>query len=516
MTFPRPPPAPPPASNGFGMPRLPGLAQRWLEEEPPEGRFYVYGAGSHTHGLLDCLAASPQGTLLGLVDRRAAALGGVCFGAPVISPEALAERDFDQVLVSFDRDERELVAGLAAAGVSQEKIRVLYADPRLRARHGDACAAALLAAAGVDPAADNPAAPRPVVLSANGDPTVDPAALAGVVSGALAIIVHPTPPVVWPGPAIRLHPWEAGVIPALLRRLGPRPVYLSLGGRLAELATFDGFAAACRPTVVETPRLEIAGSGVVDYFPGLPAAPRVYDLGQVERDRFGAAQRDGGGALVWITDFTEIPADETVDEAARRRELIAVLSGLDGVSLDIIRPAALDPACERTPPVARLDLDGRVRDVTMTRNAARRLARLFDAGLIPPPPAGDSAASRTVSPAFALLAEAGLPLIVSAQWTAMAELTKAYGAGAVVDEWRSEALRPLFAAAGRDGWLASRREGAHRLYRHMLARNEQTLGRVAAALGKETGLFSAAGSGVMPGLHASFLRRPGIINSSAE
>lgn len=482
MTFSRLSPAPPP--DRFGMPRLPGLARRWLEEAPPEGAFYIYGAGSHTQRLLDCFANAPHATLLGLVDRRAAALNGACFGLPVISPEALAEQDFDQILVSFDRDEGEVVAGLTAAGTPQNKIRVLYADPRLRARHGDACAAALLAAAGVDLAMENPAAPRPVVLFGNGAPTVDPAALAGAIPGALAIIVQPTPPVVWPGPTIRLHAWEAGVIPALLRRLGPRPVYLSLGGRLAELATFDGFAAACRPTVVETPRLEIAESGVIDYFPGLPATPRVYDLGQVERDRFGAAQQDDGAALVWITDFTEVPNAEAACEAALRRELIAALSDLGGVSLDVIRPAALDPACERAPPVARLDLDGRVRNVAMTWNAARRLARLFDAGLIPPPPAGDSAASRTaVSPAFALLAEAGLPLIVSAQWTAMAELTMAYGAGTVVEEWRSEALRPLFAAAGRDGCLASYREGAHRLYRHMLMRNQEALELVAAALG---------------------------------
>jgi len=385
--------------------------------------------------------------------------------------------------VSFDRDEEEMVAGLTAAGVPQNKIRVLYADPRLRARHGDACAAALLAAAGVVPAAENPAAPRPVVLLGHGAPTVDPAALAGAVPGALAIIVQPTPPVVWPGPSIRLHAWEAGVIPALLRRLGPRPVYLSLGGRLTELAAFDGFAAACRPTVTETPLLEIVGSGVVDYFPGLPAAPRSYDLGQVERNRFGAVQRDGGAALAWITDFTETPNVETVDEAARRRELIAVLSGLDGVSLDVIRPAALDPACERAPPFARLDLGGRVRDMAMTANAARRLARLFDAGIIPPPSDDDPAAARLVTHAFALLVEAGLPLIVSARWSAMAALTAAHDAGAVVEEWRGETLRPLFAAAAGDGWLAARREGAHRLYRHMLARNGQALERVAAALG---------------------------------
>lgn len=472
------PPAP------FGLPRLPDSLEDWLAAASFEGRYLIYGAGVHTRALLDLLRRRPGGALpVALVDRRAAELG-VVDGIRVIAPDALPAWSFERILVSFDRDEGEIVDFLLGLGVPLDRIQVIYADPGFRARRAAFDANTLLNAV-------NGRQCRRVVILGRPEPAVAPEALALALPDALLIDLRagssrsPETAPDWPAPVIRLHPWEAAVTPALLRQLGRPPTYLALGGRLSALAGFDGLPAACERLVVEAGR-DIPASvpadlivddcddghdrmGRLSWFTGLGVAPRVLDLGQVERARFGDADRTKGPALVWLDDLSTAPS-------ASRPLIDPLLAQAPGLTIDHIHPDAADAPPERIFPPPERDFDGRVLRYRLRSIAARRLVRLFDGAVIPP--SDDPHRAQRVSWAFTTLIEAGVPVIIDRGWTRMADLVARRDAGIVVDNWGAD----LPSLAWRDGFLNRYRPGVERLRDHMLNANRAALARIAAAL----------------------------------
>ncbi len=115
----------------FGAPRQLDLVAQFCLDHLPGGRIYVYGAGTHTRGLLPALLSQPHLTVLGIVDRLAAALPEF-EGLPVVSPQALQDLTFDYVLLSHNQYEAEMTTQLAALGIAADKIVPIYLNPRFR------------------------------------------------------------------------------------------------------------------------------------------------------------------------------------------------------------------------------------------------------------------------------------------------------------------------------------------------------------------------------------------------
>lgn len=112
----------------FGGPKDLRLARDFLRTTLRPGVVYVYGAGSHSHAIFDALTLHPDLTLAGFIDQRAAELKDF-EGHEIITLEQLADREYDYVLVSYNRLESKLIDRLEAAGVPRERIQPLYSAP---------------------------------------------------------------------------------------------------------------------------------------------------------------------------------------------------------------------------------------------------------------------------------------------------------------------------------------------------------------------------------------------------
>ena len=115
----------------FGAPRSLDLVEHFCRDNLPAGRIYVYGAGTHTRGLLPALLRQSNLTVLGIVDRLAAALPEFA-GLPVVSPQALTNLSFDYILLSHNQYEAEMTAQLRALGIAAEKIVPIYLNAAFR------------------------------------------------------------------------------------------------------------------------------------------------------------------------------------------------------------------------------------------------------------------------------------------------------------------------------------------------------------------------------------------------
>jgi hypothetical protein len=112
----------------FGGPRDLDMARRFIDTRLPAGRLFIYGAGVHTNEIFDALNRNSRRHLLGVVDRRAAALK-TYRGLPVITPEDLPGQDFDYILVSYNRDEFDITRSLSELGIAADKIMPIYTHP---------------------------------------------------------------------------------------------------------------------------------------------------------------------------------------------------------------------------------------------------------------------------------------------------------------------------------------------------------------------------------------------------
>jgi len=112
----------------FGGIREIGEAGAFLKKHLKPGRIFIYGAGTHSQAILATLTARTDVTILGFIDQRAATRP-VFEGFPVITVDELAGRDYDYILISYNRMEKTLVDRLLAAGVEADRIMTIYSNP---------------------------------------------------------------------------------------------------------------------------------------------------------------------------------------------------------------------------------------------------------------------------------------------------------------------------------------------------------------------------------------------------
>jgi hypothetical protein len=117
-------------------PRNPDLVAAFLDEASLEGRVLVYGAGTHTRMLLPMLARRPRTRVLAIVDRMAREMRRF-EGLDVITPEEAAASDFDWILLSHGTYEDEMMERLISLGVPPERIAPIYMHPQFLRRAAD-------------------------------------------------------------------------------------------------------------------------------------------------------------------------------------------------------------------------------------------------------------------------------------------------------------------------------------------------------------------------------------------
>lgn len=103
------------------------LGRAHLKAHLPSGEYWLYACSTHSQAILDILENDPTVRFAGFVDANAVAIGGF-LGHPVITPEELAGRSFDGVLVGHLRYEDTFVETLLAHGIEQEKIVRVYGN----------------------------------------------------------------------------------------------------------------------------------------------------------------------------------------------------------------------------------------------------------------------------------------------------------------------------------------------------------------------------------------------------
>lgn len=114
-----------------GARRDPALLQAFVEQLPA-GRILVHGTGTHSDILLPLIRARRGLEAIGFVDRRAETLGEVA-GLPVLSPAEAARSPADYILLSHTSYEMEMGESLLDAGVAPARIVPIYAHSRYRA-----------------------------------------------------------------------------------------------------------------------------------------------------------------------------------------------------------------------------------------------------------------------------------------------------------------------------------------------------------------------------------------------
>lgn len=112
----------------YGAPRDPALVESFLSSQIPEGRLLVYGAGTHTPPVLDVLRRQPRSTIVGVVDRMAEQLESF-EGYDVFTPQEAIRLNYDYILLSHGTYEDEMLELLLALGVSAQQIIPIYIHP---------------------------------------------------------------------------------------------------------------------------------------------------------------------------------------------------------------------------------------------------------------------------------------------------------------------------------------------------------------------------------------------------
>jgi hypothetical protein len=89
--------------------------------------FYLYGAGSHSHALLNGLDVDTLACLQGIIDQKASR-GQTLKGQQVLSPERLLEDRETAVILSHHEFEDNMADSLSDLGVASDRIHPIYAD----------------------------------------------------------------------------------------------------------------------------------------------------------------------------------------------------------------------------------------------------------------------------------------------------------------------------------------------------------------------------------------------------
>ena len=115
----------------FGASRDMRMVEQFCREYLAGGNIFIYGAGTHTRALLPALRRVPGLNILGIVDRLAAGVSDF-EGVEVILPEQLRGKDYDYILLSHGQYETEMSERLAALGISGRKVVPIYTNDRFR------------------------------------------------------------------------------------------------------------------------------------------------------------------------------------------------------------------------------------------------------------------------------------------------------------------------------------------------------------------------------------------------
>ncbi|WP_148293811.1 hypothetical protein [Azospirillum sp. B4] len=111
-----------------GPPRDSDLAERFCRTALPAGRVLLYGAGTHSAWLVDVLRGVQGVDAVGVLDRLAGSVTEFK-GLPVHAAATAAQLRADYVLIAHTSFEQEMVTALAATGYPRDRIRTLYSDP---------------------------------------------------------------------------------------------------------------------------------------------------------------------------------------------------------------------------------------------------------------------------------------------------------------------------------------------------------------------------------------------------
>ncbi len=109
----------------YGAPRDLALVEDFLDQHVPEGRLLVYGAGTHTPPVLELLRRRRRVTIVGVVDRMAEQLRSFQ-GYDVFAPQEIAKLSYDHILLSHGTYEDEMLELLLTLGVSVDRIIPIY------------------------------------------------------------------------------------------------------------------------------------------------------------------------------------------------------------------------------------------------------------------------------------------------------------------------------------------------------------------------------------------------------
>jgi len=110
------------------VPRLDTIGHQLLLQQKRPGRVLLYPAGMFAKSAIPLLEADSGITIVGVIDRRGAALGSFC-GHPVITIEGIASVEFDYVQILHPVYEAYFREFLIAAGVAAHRVRGLFTLP---------------------------------------------------------------------------------------------------------------------------------------------------------------------------------------------------------------------------------------------------------------------------------------------------------------------------------------------------------------------------------------------------
>lgn len=114
-----------------GAPRNPSLVEDFLNQEVPEGRLLVYGAGTHTPPVLEVLQRRRRNTIIGIIDRMGEHLK-TFQGHSVFTPQEATLLPYDYILLSHGTYEDEMLESLRELGVPSRRIISIYTHDSFR------------------------------------------------------------------------------------------------------------------------------------------------------------------------------------------------------------------------------------------------------------------------------------------------------------------------------------------------------------------------------------------------
>jgi len=507
----------------FGVPRDINLVNDALPEILPSGRFYVYGAGSHSMAILDTLRRCAGSALLGFLDRRAEDIGSLT-GLPVLTPdEAVRRGDADFILLSHVTHEADMVETLQALGFPGERIVPIYGNPRLRWLSRDRHLTRILEEIGERPI-------DTVIVRCNRSVIIEERVLAEVFDPERTLIVFAgRNDWVYNTQVFRSVDTQQSipVLTGLLQRLSPAVVYLStildhdvlaipvrracpdafliheihdwwhlyendfladafdMHPRRAQRARIGEYYSGCFSDLVVSNRdgplwpLHIAEfkAPYLSYFVGFPEADNVLDTpmepmaaGDRMRLLYAGNLPPPYRRLHFEVDFTFLPLFEAL--ATRGDTEIHLFNNSHQSALGDQSYAAYlwryaGPDLFYHPRVPAAELMGLMAGFDFGWHCMPQRRRI----------ALDQAMA--VTHRFTGYLRGGLPVIVDSGWRFLADLVREHGAGLVLDDPTADAV----VEAARSADRSALRAGVRRLTAAMNRHNANTISRLQAVVG---------------------------------